>query len=58
METLHAIEAGEGTQAELGQVISDAIVKAHLATRWRLGIVYDVLPRESGSCISSSGPRH
>ncbi|MCE5307382.1 MAG: arginine--tRNA ligase [Acidobacteriales bacterium] len=47
METLHAIEAGEGAQAELGQVISDAIVKAHLATMWRLGVVYDVLPRES-----------
>jgi arginyl-tRNA synthetase len=47
METLHAIEAGEGAQAELGQVISDAIVRAHLATMWRLGIVYDVLPRES-----------
>jgi arginyl-tRNA synthetase len=28
-------------------VIADAIVKAHLATMWRLGIVYDVLPRES-----------
>jgi arginyl-tRNA synthetase len=47
LETLHAIEAGQGAQAELGHVIADAIVKAHLATMWRLGIVYDVLPRES-----------
>jgi len=46
-ETLHSIEAGEGAQAELGHVVADAIVKAHLATMWRLGIVYDVLPRES-----------
>ena len=46
-EALHAIEAGEGTAARLGQVIADAIVRAHLATMWRLGIAYDVLPRES-----------
>jgi arginyl-tRNA synthetase len=46
-ETLHAIEAGDGALAELGHVVSDAIVKTHLATMWRLGIVYDVLPRES-----------
>ncbi len=46
-ETLHAIEAGVGAQAELGHVIADAVVQAHLATMWRLGIVYDLLPRES-----------
>jgi arginyl-tRNA synthetase len=46
-ETLHAIEAGEGEVAELAHVIADAIVERHLATMWRLGIVYDVLPRES-----------
>jgi arginyl-tRNA synthetase len=46
-ETLHSIEAGEGTQAELGHLIADAIVNCHLATMYRLGIVYDVLPRES-----------
>ena len=46
-ETLHAIEAGEGALAELGHVVADAIVEAHLATMWRLGIMYDVLPRES-----------
>lgn len=46
-ETLHAIEAGEGETAELGHAVADAIVKAHLKTMFRLGIEYDVLPRES-----------
>src|SRR6266545_3990485 len=46
-ETLHAIEAGEGDIAEIGHLVADAIVSAHLNTMWRLGIVYDVLPRES-----------
>ncbi|MGH9662530.1 MAG: arginine--tRNA ligase, partial [Bryobacteraceae bacterium] len=46
-ETLHAIEANEGPLAELGHVIADAIVEAHLRTMLRLGIEYDVLPRES-----------
>jgi len=45
--TLHAIEAGEGELARLGHVIADAIVRAHLRTMGRLGIAYDVLPRES-----------
>jgi arginyl-tRNA synthetase len=46
-ETLHAIEAGEGIEADLAHVVSDAIVAAHLKTMWRLNIAYDVLPRES-----------
>ncbi|HLJ13819.1 MAG TPA: arginine--tRNA ligase [Bryobacteraceae bacterium] len=46
-ETLHAIEAGEGAQSELAHVIVDAIVQAHLKTMWRLGVTYDLLPRES-----------
>jgi arginyl-tRNA synthetase len=46
-QTLHAIEAGEGAEADLAQVVSDAIVAAHLKTMWRLNIAYDVLPRES-----------
>jgi arginyl-tRNA synthetase len=45
--TLHAIEAGEGVQAELAHLVADAIVSAHLATMWRLGVRYDLLPRES-----------
>ncbi len=46
-ETLHAIEAGEGEQAEMAHLVADAIVEAHIRTMLRLGIVYDVLPRES-----------
>ncbi|MBI5086116.1 MAG: arginine--tRNA ligase [Acidobacteria bacterium] len=46
-DTLHAIEHGEGEIAELAHVIADAIVECHLDTMWRLGIAYDVLPRES-----------
>jgi arginyl-tRNA synthetase len=46
-ETLHAIESGSGPLAELGHIIADAIVLAHLQTMLRLGVEYDVLPRES-----------
>jgi arginyl-tRNA synthetase len=46
-QTLHAIEADEGDIAEVGHIVADAIVHAHLKTMYRLGIEYDVLPRES-----------
>ncbi|MGO4879553.1 MAG: arginine--tRNA ligase [Bryobacteraceae bacterium] len=46
-ETLHAIEAAVGPQAELAHIVADAIVERHLATMLRLGVEYDVLPRES-----------
>ncbi|MBS1855581.1 MAG: arginine--tRNA ligase [Acidobacteria bacterium] len=46
-EMLHAIESGAGDAAELAHVVADAIVQCHLATMLRLGIEYDVLPRES-----------
>jgi arginyl-tRNA synthetase len=46
-ETLHAIEAGTGAPAELAHIVADAIVERHLATMLRLGVEYDVLPRES-----------
>jgi arginyl-tRNA synthetase len=46
-ETLHAIEAGEGTLAEIGTMVADAIVRLHLATMFRLGVRYQLLPRES-----------
>jgi arginyl-tRNA synthetase len=45
--TLHAIEADEGETARIAHVVADAIVRAHLKTMLRLGIEYDVLPRES-----------
>ena len=38
---------GEGDLAELGHIVADAIVAAHLKTMFRLKIEYDVLPRES-----------
>jgi arginyl-tRNA synthetase len=46
-ETLHAIESGAGPLAELGHIVADAIVMAHLRTMLRLSVEYDVLPRES-----------
>lgn len=46
-ETLHEIESGHGPLAEMGHVVADAIVECHLNTMLRLGIEYDVLPRES-----------
>jgi len=46
-DMLHQIEHGEGDDAMIGHLVADAIVKTHLATMWRLNIVYDVLPRES-----------
>lgn len=45
--TLHAMEAGEGDLAELAHLVADAIVELHIATMLRLGVEYDVLPRES-----------
>jgi len=46
-DTLHEIEAGHGEVAEMGHLVADAIVSRHLKTMLRLGVVYDVLPRES-----------
>src|SRR3984957_6195096 len=46
-ETMKVIEHGQGLEAEVGQIISNAIVHCHMKTIDRLGITYDVLPRES-----------
>jgi arginyl-tRNA synthetase len=46
-ETLHAIEAGNNPTAELADYVATRIVECHLRTMGRLGIRYDVLPRES-----------
>lgn len=46
-ETLKAIEEDRGEESEVGQVVADAIVTAHLKTMSRLGIFYDLLARES-----------
>ena len=46
-QALHAIEHAENVTARIAEVLSEAIVSAHLATMGRLGISYDLLPRES-----------
>ncbi len=45
--TLKAIEEDRGEEAEVAQVIADAIVTLHLKTMARLGISYELLARES-----------
>ncbi len=44
---LQKIEHGEGDTARLGEVVARAIVRAHLKTMERMGVEYDLLPRES-----------
>ena len=46
-ETLRAIEEGKGEEAELAEVVANAIVSRHLQTMARLGIEYELLARES-----------
>jgi arginyl-tRNA synthetase len=46
-DTLKAIEEGRGEEAEVAQVVADAIVSCHLWTMARLGISYELLARES-----------
>src|SRR5207245_8435928 len=46
-ETLRAIEDGEGKDAEVAQIVADAIVGCHLRTMARLDIRYELLARES-----------
>lgn len=45
--TLEALESGEGELAALGEIVASAIVNCHLKTMGRIGVAYDVLPRES-----------
>jgi arginyl-tRNA synthetase len=46
-ETLQSIESGVGAASEMAGIVAPAIVRCHLATMERLGIEYDLLPRES-----------
>ena len=46
-ETLHAVEEGDNPTAELADYVATRIVHRHLDTMGRLGIRYDLLPRES-----------
>ncbi len=47
LQTLHDIERGGNPAAEMGKLISNAIIHRHLETMQRLGIEYDFLPQES-----------
>src|SRR5262249_42889806 len=46
-ETLKRIEEGHNETADLAHYISHRIVQCHLDTMWRIGIQYDLLPKES-----------
>jgi len=46
-EMLKSIEEGVGDAAEMADIVAPAIVRCHLHTMERLGIEYDLLPRES-----------
>ncbi len=47
LQTLHDIERGGNPAAEMGRLISNAIIRRHLQTMQRLGIEYNFLPQES-----------
>jgi arginyl-tRNA synthetase len=46
-ETLKSIEEDRGAAAEMAAAVAPAVVRCHLRTMERLGIEYDLLPRES-----------
>lgn len=46
-ETMQRIEQGIGEDTEVAEIVANAIVGRHLRTMARLGIHYDLLPRES-----------
>ena len=47
LDTLHAIEAGGNETAQIAELVSTDVLRRHLETMLRLGIEYDLLPRES-----------
>ncbi|MCA1633943.1 MAG: arginine--tRNA ligase [Acidobacteria bacterium] len=47
VETLHALEEGASETAALADYVATRVVNCHLDTMQRLGIRYDLLPRES-----------
>ena len=47
LDTLHRLEAGDNQTAAIAEEVATRIVRRHLETMQRLGIVYDLLPRES-----------
>ncbi len=47
LDTLHRLEEGNNQTAEIAERVATLIVRRHLETMLRLGITYDLLPRES-----------
>ena len=47
LSTLHRLEEGGNATAAIAERVATAIVRRHLQTMQRLGIEYDLLPRES-----------
>ena len=47
LQALHDIEQGGNEAADIGGLVSDAILRCHLQTMQRLDIEYDFLPQES-----------
>ncbi len=47
LNTLHRLEEGGNETATIAERVATAIVRRHLETMQRLGIEYDLLPRES-----------
>ena len=47
LDMLHAIEEGDNDAAAIGDAVATAVLRRHLETMLRLGIEYDLLPRES-----------
>jgi arginyl-tRNA synthetase len=45
--TLHEIESGKGETYEMADYVATRVLHCHLDTMLRLGIEYDVMPRES-----------
>lgn len=46
-EVIAALEHGDAQLSRLGRLVADAVVRCHLRTMLRLGIEYDLLPKES-----------
>lgn len=42
-DAMHAMESGEGVYAEIGAIVADRVVRCHLKTTERLGILYELL---------------
>ncbi|HEX4311223.1 MAG TPA: arginine--tRNA ligase [Acidobacteriaceae bacterium] len=47
LDTLHALETGGNETSQIAELVSTAVLRRHLETMLRLGIEYDLLPRES-----------